>query len=106
MRKNKLMSKKTLDTQEQKKKRLLSGEVISDKMDKTVVVRVTRTFKHPQFGKVLKKQKNYKVHDQNEQASKGDFVEFQEGRPLSKTKHMHLTRIIKKSDVDTSASVG
>lgn len=100
------MSKESTDTQTQKKKRLLTGEVVSDKMDKTIVVRVTRTFKHPQFGKVLKREKNYKVHDQTEQAVKGDVVEFQEGRPLSKTKHMHLTRIVKKSDMDLSSSVG
>jgi small subunit ribosomal protein S17 len=100
------MSKESTKTQTQKKKRLLAGEVISDKMDKTVVVRVTRTFKHPQFGKVLKREKNYKVHDQNSEAAKGDFVEFQEGRPLSKTKHMHLTRIVKKSDDEISSSAG
>ena len=100
------MSKnKEVVQEQQKQKRILSGEVISDKMDKTVVVKVTRTFKHPLFGKVLKVQKNYKVHDQNEEAAKGDTVEFQEGRPLSKTKHMYLTRIIKKSDLGVS-SVG
>ncbi|MFT6765603.1 MAG: small subunit ribosomal protein S17 [Alteromonas naphthalenivorans] len=89
-------------SEQQKQKRILLGEVISDKMDKTVVVRVTRKFKHPFFGKVLKVQKNYKVHDQNEESSKGDTVEIQEGRPLSKTKHMYLTRIIKKSDLNSS----
>lgn len=98
------MSKNKKVAQEQlKQKRVLLGEVISDKMDKTVVVRVERTFKHPLFGKVLKSQKNYKVHDQNEEASKGDTVEFQEGRPLSKTKHMYLTRVVKKSDLDVSS---
>lgn len=97
------MSKEKNATLTQKKKRLLSGEVVSDKMDKTIVVRVVRTFKHPLFGKVLKAEKNYKVHDQNEQAAKGDVVEFQEGRPLSKTKHMHLIRIVKKSDLGVSS---
>ena len=93
------MDKKTKNLQAKKQTRLLTGEVISDKMDKTVVVRVARTFKHPEFGKVLKKEKNYKVHDQEDQASRGDVVEFQEGRPLSKTKHMYLVRVVKKSDV-------
>ena len=91
--------KNVVKEQQQAKKRILLGEVISDKMDKTVVVEVTRKFKHPLFGKVLKVQKKYKVHDQKEEASKGDTVEFQEGRPLSKTKHMHLTRVVKKSDL-------
>jgi small subunit ribosomal protein S17 len=100
------MSKeKTVALEQKKQKRIFSGEVISDKMDKTVVVRVTRTFKHPLFGKVLKAQKNYKVHDQGGEAATGDVVEFQEGRPLSKTKYMHLTRIVKKSDFNVS-SVG
>lgn len=98
------MSKnKQVAQEQQRKKRILLGEVVSDKMDKTVVVQVTRTFKHPLFGKVLKVQKNYKVHDQNEEAAKGDTVEFQEGRPLSKTKHMYLTRIVKKSDLGVSS---
>ena len=58
----------------QKQKSVLVGEVISDKMDKTIVVRVVRTLKHPQFGKVLKRKKNFKVHDQNEEAGVGDQV--------------------------------
>lgn len=90
------MSKDTAVLAE-KQKSVLVGEVVSDKMDKTIVVRVVRTLKHPQFGKVLKREKNFKVHDQNEEAGVGDLVEFQEGRPLSKTKHMYLTRIVKKS---------
>lgn len=99
------MSKEKKVVQEQqKKKRTLLGEVVSDKMDKTVVVSVIRTFKHPMFGKVLKVRKNYKVHDQDGQAAKGDVVEFQEGRPLSKTKHMYLIRVVKKSDLGVSSA--
>ncbi len=98
------MSKeKKVAKEQQMTKRVLSGEVVSDKMDKTIVVEVTRKFKHPLFGKVLKVQKKYKVHDQKEEAAKGDTVEFQEGRPLSKTKHMHLTRVVKKSDLGVSS---
>jgi len=78
------------------KKRLFLGEVVSDKMDKTVVVKVTRTFKHPEFGKVLKASKKYKVHDVKGEAKVGDVVEFFEGRPMSKTKHMYLERIVLK----------
>lgn len=99
------MSKeKTVAQVQAAKKRVLLGVVVSDKMDKTVVVEVTRKFKHPLFGKVLKEQKKYKVHDQKEEASVGDTVEFREGRPLSKTKHMYLTRIVKKSDLDASST--
>lgn len=76
-------------------KRMLTGEVISDKMDKTVVVSVERQYTHPRLKKVMRTSKNYKVHDESETASIGDVVEIYEGRPLSKTKYMYLSRIIK-----------
>ena len=72
----------------------LSGEVVSDKMDKTVVVSVTRTFRHPLYGKTVRHSKKYKVHDEQNTAKIGDVVEFAECRPLSKTKHMVLNRIV------------
>ncbi len=84
-----------MDQQEMKKKRVMVGEVISDKMDKTVVVKVVRDYRHPLFNKVVKTSKKYKVHDVQEQASIGDTVEFYEGRPVSKTKYMYLSRIIR-----------
>lgn len=80
----------------QKLKRLLTGEVISDKMDKTVVVKTQRTFRHAQLHKVMRSTKNYKVHDETKQAKVGDLVEFYEGRPVSKTKYMYLARVVKK----------
>ncbi len=79
---------------EQKAKRILVGEVVSDKMDKTVVVKTVRTVKHPQLGKTLRKFKKYSVHDELEQAKIGDTVEFYEGAPKSKTKYMYLARVI------------
>ena len=88
---------KSKETQESKVKRVLSGEVISDKMQKTVVVKVTRRFKHPLVGKTVQKSKHYKVHDEKEEARVGDWVEMSECRPLSKTKHMMLERIVKKA---------
>ncbi len=84
-----------------KKKRLFVGEVLSDKMDKTVVVSVERVYRHPVFGKVLKEKKTYKVHDPKQEASVGDVVEFYEGRPVSKTKYMYLTRVVKNAMVAT-----
>ena len=81
---------------ENKKKRLFVGKVVSDKMDKTVVVAAERVFRHPVFGKVLTVKKTYKVHDPKEEASIGDTVEFFEGRPMSKTKYMYLARIVKQ----------
>ncbi len=77
----------------------LVGEVISDKMEKTVVVKVIRVFKHAEFGKVLKASKNYKVHDPYREARVGDVIEVQECRPISKTKHMKLSKIITRKAI-------
>lgn len=78
-----------------KPKHTLTGEVISDKMDKTIVVKVTRTVPHPLLHKVMHLSKKYKVHDDQEQASVGDIVEIYPGKPTSKTKYMYLSRIIR-----------
>lgn len=80
-----------------KNKRTLVGEVISDKMDKTIVVRVTRTYVHPLLKKTVRSHKKYKVHDEHEKAQMGDFVEIIEGRPLSKTKYMYLNKVLRSS---------
>lgn len=75
----------------------LVGEVVSDKMDKTIVVKTMRTFQHERLGKVMKATKKYKVHDERQEAKLGDIVEFYEGRPVAKTKYMYLARIVKKA---------
>ncbi len=77
------------------KKRILVGEVVSDKMDKTVVVKTERTFRHSLFHKTMRAIKKYKVHDEKSQAKIGDIIEFYEGRPMSKTKYMYLMRVVK-----------
>ena len=77
-----------------KKKRSYQGVVISDKMEKTVVVSVETTYRHKQFGKILRRTKKYKVHDEREIAQIGDIVEFFSGRPVSKTKHMYIGRVV------------
>jgi small subunit ribosomal protein S17 len=76
-------------------KRTYVGVVVSDKMDKTVVVKSERAFTHSEFTKTMRTSKKYKVHDENKQAKLGDVVEFYEGRPVSKTKYMYLVRVIK-----------
>ena len=87
----------TKEVETKKVQRVLSGEVLSDKMQKTIVVKVTRRFKHPLLGKTVQKSKKYKVHDANEEARIGDWVEILEGKPLSKTKHMTLGRVVRKA---------
>lgn len=76
------------------KKKLFTGEVVSDAMDKTVVVRYERSFKHEKFHKVVKTAKKYKVHDEHNSAKVGDVVEFFLGAPKSKTKYMYLHRVV------------
>ncbi|NRB21905.1 30S ribosomal protein S17 [Candidatus Dependentiae bacterium] len=90
-----------MTTNEEKSKRTLVGVVVSDKMDKTVVVEIKRLYKDERFHKYLKKTKKYKVHDELSQAKKGDVIEFCEGRPLSKTKSMYLKRIVKTQAVES-----
>ena len=82
----------------EQKRRILEGAVKSDKMDKTIVVTVTRRLKHPLLGKVINRSKNYKVHDEKNEAKSGDLVEITECRPISKDKHMRLTRIVKRME--------
>jgi small subunit ribosomal protein S17 len=77
-------------------KRTLLGRVVSDKMQKTVVVAVERTYMHTLLKKVMRSVKKYKVHDENRQARVGDIVEIYEGRPVSKTKYMYLARVVGK----------
>jgi len=84
-----------MEASDKSKKCEYVGKVVSDKMDKTVVVETTRTFKHPRFHKTLRKTKKYKVHDEQGLAKTGDIIEFYEGRPVSKTKYMYLSRIVK-----------
>ncbi len=71
------------------------GKVVSDKMDKTIVVKFDRIYKHRRFHKYLRRSKKYKVHDESNEAKVGDTIEFYEGRPVSKTKYMYFARVMK-----------
>ena len=64
-------------------KRTLVGEVVSDKMDKSVTVLIKRQMKHPLYGKIIERSKKYHAHDESNQVKAGDVVEIQEGRPIS-----------------------
>lgn len=67
-------------------RRILTGTVVSDKMDKTVTVEVSRTVKHRQYRKYVRRTATYKAHDENNEYKLGDIVKIEESRPLSKTK--------------------
>lgn len=73
------------------------GEVISNKMTKTIVVRVERRFRHPRFKKVITRYKKFYAHDERSEAKIGDRVRIQETRPLSKLKSWRLVEIVERS---------
>lgn len=74
--------------------RVMIGKVISDKMEKTIVVMVERTVKHPKYGKIMKKRSKLHAHDENQIAQVGHIVKIRESRPLSKTKTWVLMDIV------------
>jgi small subunit ribosomal protein S17 len=73
------------------------GEVISNKMAKTIVVRVERRFPHPRFKKVVTGYKKFYAHDEKNEAKPGDRVRIAQTRPLSKTKRWRLVEVVKRS---------
>jgi small subunit ribosomal protein S17 len=73
------------------------GEVVSNKMTKTIVVRVERRFRHPRFKKVVTSYKKLYAHDEKSEAQTGDVVRIQETRPLSKTKCWRLIEIVTRN---------
>ncbi len=72
------------------------GEVLSNKMEKTIVIKVVRVLRHSEFGKVVRLYKKFKVHDEQNTAKIGDLVSVKECRPISKEKHMTLVRVLSK----------
>ncbi len=83
--------------EERNQRKVRAGVVVSDKMEKTIVVAIRDKIKHPIYKKTMNKTKKYKVHDENNEAGIGDFVEIEETRPLSKDKYFRLVRIVEKA---------
>lgn len=73
------------------------GKVVSDKMDKTIVVAVVDNVKHPLYGKIVKRTYKLKAHDENNECQIGDRVKVMETRPLSKDKRWRLVEIVEKA---------
>jgi small subunit ribosomal protein S17 len=84
-------------TQAEGIKHSITGEVISNKMDKSIVVLQERKVKHPLYGKYIRRSTKYHVHDENNECNIGDVVTFKECRPLSKTKHWTLIEVAEKA---------
>lgn len=82
---------------ERNQRKVYTGRVVSDKMDKTITVLVETYKKHPLYGKRVKYSKKYKAHDEHNQAKVGDIVRIMETRPLSATKRFRLVEVVEKA---------
>lgn len=80
-------------------RKVLNGIVVSDKMQKTVVVDVQTTRRHPLYGKVLRRSKKYLAHDEQEECREGDAVRIEESRPLSRRKRWRVIEITRRASV-------
>ncbi|MFH1269591.1 MAG: 30S ribosomal protein S17 [Candidatus Omnitrophota bacterium] len=81
------------------KRKSFTGEVISDKMQKTIIVRITQMSKHHKYGRIIKKYNKFKVHDEKNSAKMGDTVKIEETRPLSKDKRYRLIEVTRKAEI-------
>ncbi len=86
------------DTQARNRRRTLTGVVVSDKMDKTITVRVERTLRHPKYLKYIRRHAKYQAHDEQGEACIGDTVEIVEMRPMSKLKRWRLLSVTEKAN--------
>jgi small subunit ribosomal protein S17 len=91
------MSEQAIETADRGQHRTLQGVVVSDKMQKTVVVRVTRQVQHGKYGKFVRDSKRYHVHDERSECGVGDVVTIVETRPLSRHKRWQLRSIDRKA---------
>lgn len=85
------------------RQRALTGQVVSDRMDKTIVVLIERRTQHPLYGKYIRRSTRLKAHDPDNSCRVGDYVEITEGRPVSRHKTWSLQRVVKKAgEFDTA----
>jgi len=82
---------------DRKNRKTRLGKVVSDKMDKTIVVAIETLVRHPLYGKSMKRTTKFKAHDENNECKMGDKVRIMETRPLSKDKRWRLVEIIEKA---------
>ena len=84
-------------TETRKLRKIRVGRVVSDKMDKTIVVAIEDNVRHPKYGKIVKRTVKIHAHDENNECRVGDKVSVMETRPLSKTKRWRLVQIVEKA---------
>lgn len=91
------MAEETQIEETRNRRKLRTGVVSSDKMDKTVVVTINNLVRHPMYGRILKRSKKLKAHDEANDAHTGDTVEIMETRPLSKDKCWRVVRVVERA---------
>jgi small subunit ribosomal protein S17 len=93
------MSTENENTGAERHRRVLVGHVTSDKMDKTIVVQVSRRYRHPRYKKYVNERVKYKAHDENNDARVGDKVRIVESRPLSAEKRWRLAEVTERAPI-------
>ena len=87
-----------MNTEQSKSNRTVTGKVISNKMNKTIVVQIERKVKHPSYGKYVRRFSKMYAHDEDNACHIGDIVTIKQSRPISKTKRWKLVEILKRED--------
>jgi len=85
------------DAEKRGRRKVRIGKVVSDKMDKTVVVAIEKNVRHPLYKKIVKRTLKLKAHDENNECKEGDWVKIMETRPLSKEKRWRVVEIVEKA---------
>ena len=91
------MTTETTATTDRNRRKLRVGKVVSDRMEKTIVVSIERLVKHPTYGRYVRKRTKFKVHDEKNECRIGDVVRFMETRPLSKDKRWRFVGIVERA---------
>ena len=91
-------SQQTVNVEPKKQQRTVEGRVISDKMNKTIIVQIDRKVKHPLYGKYVRRFSKMYAHDEDNSCRIGDLVLIEQSRPLSKTKRWKLVEILKREE--------
>jgi small subunit ribosomal protein S17 len=87
----------TTGTTDRNRRKMRVGKVVSDRMEKTIVVSIERLVKHPTYGRYVRKRTKFKVHDEKNECRIGDVVRFMETRPLSKDKRWRFVGIVERA---------
>jgi small subunit ribosomal protein S17 len=99
-----MAEKDTTTTARSSHRKVREGKVVSAKMDKTIVVQISRRISHPLYKKIITQYNKFIAHDEGNEAHEGDIVRIMETRPLSKTKRWRLVEVVKKGELALTAS--